>query len=141
MESFLYSILDFINYVHTYILTWNDAYEANFTDKDLHFLVIGCLGMILIFIVQPIFTLLAKTNHVLVISWIYVFTLILLLTFAIEIEQKITKSGVMDFDDIVFGIFGFMLMFFIFAVIRAVILAIIHLITKKDKKRNRHSYN
>lgn len=138
MESFLYSILDFINYVHTYILTWNDAYEANFTDKDLHFLVIGCLGMILIFIVQPIFTLLAKTNHVLVISWIYVFTLILLLTFAIEIEQKITKSGVMDFEDIVFGIWGFMLMFLIFAIIRAIIIAIIHLVTGKNNRRKKY---
>lgn len=138
METFLYSILDFINYVHTYILTWNDAYEANFTDKDLHFLVIGCLGMILIFIVQPIFTLLAKTNHVLVISWIYVFTLILLLTFAIEIEQKITKSGVMDFEDIVFGIWGFMLMFLIFAIIRAIIIAIIHLVTGKNNRRKKY---
>ena len=134
MESFLYGILDFINYVHTYILSWNDAYEANFTDKDLHFLVIGCLGMALIFIVQPLFTLLAKTNHVLVISWIYVFTLILLLTFAIEIEQKITKSGVMDFADIVFGIWGFMLMFFVYALIRAVLIAIFRFIFKKEKK-------
>ena len=134
MENFLYGILDFINYVHTYILSWNDAYEANFTDKDLHFLVIGCLGMALIFIVQPLFTLLAKTNHVLVISWIYVFTLILLLTFAIEIEQKITKSGVMDFADIVFGIWGFMLMFFVYALIRAVIIAIFRFIFKREKK-------
>ena len=128
MESFLYGILDFINYVHTYILSWNDAYEANFTDKDLHFLVIGCLGMALIFIVQPLFTLLAKTNHVLVISWIYVFTLIVLLTFAIEIGQKISHSGVMDFQDIVFGVWGFMLMFLIFALIRSIIIGIIHLI-------------
>ena len=134
MESFLYGILDFINYVHTYILSWNDAYEPNFTDKDLHFLVIGCLGMALIFIVQPLFTLLAKTNHVLVISWIYVFTLILLLTFAIEIEQKITKSGVMDFADIVFGIWGFMLMFFVYALIRALIIAIFRFILKREKK-------
>ena len=134
MESFLYGILDFINCVHTYILSWNDAYEANFTDKDLHFLVIGCLGMALIFIVQPLFTLLAKTNHVLVISWIYVFTLILLLTFAIEIEQKITKSGVMDFADIVFGIWGFMLMFFVYALIRAVLIAIFRFIFKREKK-------
>lgn len=134
MESFLYGILDFINNVHTYILSWNDAYEANFTDKDLHFLVIGCLGMALIFIVQPLFTLLAKTNHVLVISWIYVFTLILLLTFAIEIEQKITKSGVMDFADIVFGIWGFMLMFFVYALIRAVLIAIFRFIFKREKK-------
>ncbi|MBR1622897.1 MAG: hypothetical protein IJ675_03185 [Pseudobutyrivibrio sp.] len=128
MTTFLYSVLDFINDMHSYILTWNDAYEANFSDKQLHFLVIGCLGMLMVFIVQPIFSLLAKTGHVLVISWIYVFTLILLLTFAIEIEQKITKSGVMDFDDIVFGVWGFMLMFVIYALIRGIIIGIYHLI-------------
>ena len=131
MNTFLYAILDFVNYMHTYILSWNDAYEANFTDKQLHFLVIGALGMAMIFIVQPIFTMLARRGHVLVISWIYVFTLILMLTFAIEIEQKITKSGVMDFDDILFGVWGFMLMFLIYAIIRGIIIGIYHLITRR----------
>ena len=128
MITILYSILDFINNVHTYILSWNDAYEANFTDKELHFIIIGCLGMLMIFVVQPIFTLLAKTGHVLAISWIYVFTLILLLTFAIEIEQKITGSGVMDFDDMLFGVWGFMLMFLVYAVIRGITIGIYHFI-------------
>ena len=128
MITILYSILDFINNVHTYILSWNDAYEANFTDKELHFIIIGCLGMLMIFVVQPIFTLLAQTGHVLAISWIYVFTLILLLTFAIEIEQKITGSGVMDFDDMLFGVWGFMLMFLVYAVIRGIIIGIYHFI-------------
>ncbi len=135
MITFLYSILDFINNMHTYILSWNDAYETNFTDKELHFIVIGCIGMLMIFIVQPLFSLLAKTGHVLVISWIYVFTLILLLTFAIEIEQKLTKSGVMDFEDIMFGVWGFLLMFLVYAVIRGIIIGIYHLITKKSKRR------
>lgn len=128
MNTFLYGILDIITEAHTYILSLNDAYEANFSDKQLHFIVIGLLGMAMVFIVHPLFTLLAKTNHVLVISWIYVFTLIVLLTFAIEIGQKISHSGVMDFQDIVFGVWGFMLMFLIFALIRGIIIGIIHLI-------------
>jgi len=128
MISFLYTVLDFINDWHTAILSWNDAYEANFTDKQLHFLVIGILGMAMIFIVQPIFTLLAKRGHILIISWIYVFTLILLFTFALEIEQKLTGSGVMDFEDMVFGIWGFMLMFLIYALIRAIIVGIVRFI-------------
>ncbi|MCR5580953.1 MAG: hypothetical protein K6F66_05140 [Pseudobutyrivibrio sp.] len=132
MNTFLYRILDFVNDTHTYILSWNDAYEANFTDKELHFLVIGIIGMAMIFIVQPIFSLLAKTGHVLAISWIYVFTLILLLTFAIEIEQKITGSGAMEFEDIVFGVWGFMLMFLIYAIIRGIIIGIYHLIRGRD---------
>ena len=131
MSTFLYQILDFINDTHSYILTWNDAYEKNFTDKELHFIVIGLVGMAMILLIQPLFSLLAKTGHVLAISFIYVFTLILLLTFAIEIEQKITGSGVMDFDDIVFGVWGFLLMFLIYAIIRGIIIGIYHLIRDK----------
>ena len=132
MNTFLYAILDFINDMHTYLLSLNDAYEANFTDKELHFLVIGAIGMAMIFVVQPLFSLLAKTGHVLVISWIYVFTLILLLTFAIEIEQKITGSGAMESEDIVFGVWGFMLMFLIYALIRGIIIGIYKLIRNRD---------
>ena len=131
MNTFLYGILDIIAKAHTYILSLNDAYEYNFTDKELHFLVIGIIGMALVLIIHPIFTILAKTNHVLAISWIYVFTLVLLMTFAIEIGQKVSHSGVMDFDDIVFGVWGFLLMFLVFALIRGIILGIYHLI--KDR--------
>ena len=130
MNSFLYGIIDIITYFHTYFLSLNDSYEANFSDKQLHFIVIGVIGMIMIFIIHPLFTLLAKRGHVLAISWIYVFTLIVLLTFAIEIGQKVTHTGVMDFNDIVFGVWGFMLMFLIFAAVRGIIKGIIKLIKK-----------
>ncbi len=135
MNTLIYGILDIIAQVHTYILTLNDAYEANFTDKELHFLVIGIVGLALIFMVHPLFTLLAKTNHVMVISWIYVFTLILLFTFAIEIGQKLTGTGVMDFEDIVFGVWGFLLMFLVFAIIRGIIKGIARLIKGSGKRR------
>lgn len=131
MNTFLYSILDIIYNAHEYILSLNDAYEANFSDKELHFIVIGAIGMAMVFIIHPLFTILAKRNHVLVISWIYVFTLIVLLTFAIEIAQKISKTGSMEFADIVFGVWGFMLMFLVFALVRGIILGIYHLIRGK----------
>ena len=84
-------------------------------------LVIGLLGMLMIFAVYPLFKFLAKTDHIMVVSWIYVFTLILVITFAIEIGQRLTRTGSMEFVDIVFGIGGFIAMFAIFAVIRGVI--------------------
>ncbi len=46
-----------------------------------------------------------------VIAWIYVFTLIIVITFAIEIGQKVTNTGNMEFADIVFGVVGFIVMF------------------------------
>lgn len=41
------------------------------------------------------------------------FTLIIVITFAIEIGQKVTNTGNMEFADIVFGVVGFIVMFFI----------------------------
>ena len=113
-------------------MSLNDAYEKNFTDKQLHFLVIGILGMLILMVIYPLFKLLSE-NHILAIAFIYVFTVIVVITFAIEIGQKISDSGTMDFADIVFGIAGFLLMFVIFAVIRQIFLAIINLFRKIGK--------
>lgn len=129
MKEFLYAMIEYIAKIHNYIMGLNDKYEYNFSDKQLHFLVIGAIGMLLIFIVYPLFKWLARTGHVMVIAWIYVFTVILVITFAIEIGQKVTNTGNMDFADIVFGVVGFFVMFFIFALVRSIyhgILSLIH---------------
>ncbi len=135
MSEFLYKIVGWVAEVHNYIMKLNDAYEYNFTDKELHFLVIGVFGLLLIFGIYPLFKWLAKHNHVMVIAWTYVFTLILVITFAIEIGQKITHTGVMDFGDIVFGVVGFITMFFLFSVIRALWHLIRGLIRRRREKK------
>lgn len=135
MSEFLYKIVGWVAEVHNYIMKLNDAYEYNFTDKELHFLVIGVFGLLLIFGIYPLFKWLAKHNHVMVIAWTYVFTLILVITFAIEIGQKITHTGVMDFGDIVFGVIGFITMFFLFSVIRALWHLIRGLIRRRQEKK------
>lgn len=120
MKEILYRMVGWIAKIHTRLLEINDAYEYNFSDKQLHFLVIGVLGMAMIFAVYPLFKWLAKTNHVMIIAWIYVFTMILVITFAIEIGQKVTHTGSMEFADIVFGVLGFALFFLIFLVVRGI---------------------
>ncbi len=127
LKELLYKIVEWIARFHSYFLRLNDAFEYNFSDKELHFLVIGVIGMVCIFVVYPIFKWLAKRNHIMVISWIYVFTLIIVLTFAIEIGQKVTNTGAMEFADIVFGVVGFMFMFLIFAMFREIWHLICHL--------------
>ena len=124
MKELLYWIVGWITRIHNYILRWNDAYEYNFSDKELHFLVIGVLGMALIFAIYPVFRWLANRNHIMTITFIYVFTLIIVITFAIEIGQKVTHTGNMEFADIMVGVLGFMLMYVIFAVIRQICKAI-----------------
>lgn len=120
MKELLYWIVGWITKIHNYILRLNDAYEYNFTDKELHFLVIGALGMALIFAVYPVFKWLANRNHIMTITFIYVFTLIIVITFAIEIGQKVTNSGNMEFADIMTGVLGFVLMYIIFAMVRQI---------------------
>ena len=84
MKELLYGIVELLAKIHSYLLRLNDAYEYNFSDKELHFLVIGILGMMFIFVVYPVFKWLAKHDHVMVIAWIYVFTLIIVITFAVR---------------------------------------------------------
>ena len=129
MESILETLMVMIAKSHSYILSLNDAYEKNFSDKELHFLVIGLIGMALVLVIYPLFKILSR-NHVLVIVFIYVFSLILVLTFAIEIGQWYSGSGTMDFDDVVFGVVGFLLMFVVFAIVREIILAVWRFIKK-----------
>ena len=128
LKELLYFIVAVIAKIHSKILSLNDSFEYNFTDKELHFLIIGILGMCLIFVIYPLFKWLAKHDHVMVIAWIYVFTVIIVLTFAIEIGQKVTHTGAMEFADIVFGIGGFVVMFLIFSILRGVYKGILKLI-------------
>lgn len=127
MQTLLYTLFGFVASIHSYIMTWNDNTENSFTDKELHFIVIGILGIILIFIVHPVFLWLAKRNHTMVISFLYAATVIFVVTFAIEIGQGITGTGMMELDDIVYGIAGFIVFFLIFLTIRGIIHIIIRL--------------
>ena len=127
MVTLIYKIIEIITYIHEMILTWNDNYEYNFSDKQLHFLVVGVLGMGMLFVIHPIFKFLAEKKMTLAISWIYVVTLLVVMTFAIEIGQRYTKTGYMDFRDVIYGMGGFFLMFAVFFVIRIIIMLIIRL--------------
>lgn len=137
LKQLLYYIVELIARIHTKILSVNDTFEYNFTDKQLHFIVIGILGMALIFTIYPIFKWLAKQDHVMVIAWFYVFTVIIVITFAIEIGQKVTGTGAMEFADIVFGIVGFIVMFLIFAMIRMIYKGIRQVI--RERKQTKES--
>lgn len=134
MKNALYKLIEIITVIHEKLLSLNDAYETSFTDKELHFIVIGVIGLLMIFAIYPLFKWLAKNNHVMVSAFIYVFTMILVLTFAIEIGQGYTGTGYMEFGDIMFGVVGFLVMFFVFAVIRGIYHFIVRLLKKWDEK-------
>ena len=67
------------------------------------------------------------------ILFLNVLTLIIVITFAIEIGQKVTGTGNMEFADIVMGVFGFIVMFLVFSVVRGIYKLIRNLI-RGDRK-------
>ena len=141
MKELLYWIVGIIAKFHDRIMSLNNAFEANFTDKELHFLVIGLLGMAMLFVIYPLFKYLAKHNHEMVIAWIYVFTVVVVITFAIEIGQNITGTGHMEFADIMFGLVGFMSMFIAFCILRMIYHGILRLIRRWRKKKTPEELN
>ncbi len=106
---------------HTYLLSLNDKFESHLTDKQLHFLIIGILGILMLLVIYPLFKWMAKKHLTVLIAWFYVFTVLVVITFAIEIAQWYSNTGEMDFNDIVAGLAGYFLMSFVFVLIVAII--------------------
>ena len=118
--------------IHDKLLQINDSSALFLTDKQLHFAVMGLLGMGLLLVIYPLFLLLSK-RHVLTIAWIYVFTVMVMLSFAIEIGQGITDTGNMDLEDVISGLAGFMLLFIIFAILRMIFIGIRNLLFPESR--------
>ena len=136
MRDSLYFCVEIIAKIHNAIMQLNNTYEIYLTDKELHFLVIGLLGMGMILVIHPLFKYLASQGKEMVIAFIYVFTVIIVLTFAIEIGQKVSHTGQMEFADIMYGLVGFLAMFLVFCLVRYLWHQLLRLIRwlKKQKK-------
>lgn len=120
MEQFLYWVAMLIAKVHSGIMNLNNQFEYYLTDKELHFIIMGALGMIMVFVLYPLFRWLAARGHIMIVTFLYVFTVIIVIAFAIEIGQRMTGTGAMESADITSGIVGFLAMFAVFIAIRAI---------------------
>ena len=122
-ESILYEGTMIVAQIHESLMHLNDNFELYFGDKDMHFIVMAVLGMILFFMVHFVFKRLAKWS-ITAISFIYVFTVMTVLGLAIEIGQKITGTGDMDFRDVVAGLYGVLAFFAVYTVYRLIVLLV-----------------
>jgi len=123
-----------VNNIHDIIMSLFKLFGFNFTDKQLHFIVIGIIGIILYFITNFIFKKLARLS-IRIISFIYTLTVLIVLVFGLEIEQKITGRGKMEFADIVAGLWGFLFIFAVYLFILGSIY-LFKLISRKNEKVN-----
>lgn len=131
-ESILYEGTMIVAQIHESLMHLNDDFELYFGDKDMHFIVMAVLGMILFFMVHFVFKRLAKWS-ITAISFIYVFTVMTVLGLAIEIGQKITGTGDMDFRDVVAGLYGVLAFFAVYTVYRLIVLLVRHLMRGRKK--------
>jgi hypothetical protein len=115
MKEFLYWVIEGITFFHRGFLQLNNRFNWSLNDKQLHFYVFGLACFILFLIVHYVFKRLAKIS-IMTISWFYTLTVAIVLAFAIEIGQKQTNTGNMEFWDIVYGINGYLFFFTIFIV-------------------------
>lgn len=125
--------IEIVNKVHRWILTLNDQYTWALSDKDLHFIVFGLLALGFFIMIHALFRRLAKIS-INLLSFIYTFTVMFALALAIEFGQRITRQGIMDFDDVLSGMVGFVVFFVAYQIILFVIKAIQSFINK-DRKR------
>ena len=131
-ESILYEGTMIVAQIHESLMHLNDNFELYFGDKDMHFIVMAVLGMILFFMVHFVFKRLAKWS-ITAISFIYVFTVMTVLGLAIEIGQKITGTGEMDFRDVVAGLYGVLAFFAVYTVYRLIVMLAQYLIRRGKK--------
>ena len=120
MSTVLKVITGIVNYLHDKLILSSRYMGLHLSDKQLHFLVIGLLGIVLFLFVNKVFKYLIRYSLT-AISFIYTFTVLVVLVFAIEIEQKITGRGNMEFQDILEGLWGFLVVFAIYMVIMTIV--------------------
>ena len=119
--------------VHDSLMRLNDGFELQLDDKGLHFAIMALLAMALFFVVHAVFKRLAKCS-ITAVSFIYVFTVMTVLGLAIEIGQRITGTGQMDFGDVVAGLYGVLAFFAVYTVYRLIVLLVGRVAARRRRK-------
>lgn len=128
MVEIIKILMDATNDIHDAILESSKLSHLN--DKQLHFILIGIIGMIIFAATHILFKWLSK-HSITAISFIYTMTVLIVIVFVIEIQQKLTGRGKMEFEDILAGLYGFLYLFAIYLFIRLCVYLAKMIIDKK----------
>ena len=120
--------------VHESLMRLNDGFEFSFNDKELHFIIMALLAMVLFYVVHAVFSRLARWS-ITAVSFIYVFTVMTVLGFAIEIGQRISGTGEMDMADVVAGLYGVLAFFAVYTAYRLLAMAVSALWRRRKSKK------
>lgn len=129
-------IVEFVNNIHDILIViLNDLLGLQMTDKDMHFWIMGFIGIFTFACVYVISKWLSNFPFgIHLISFLYTLTFMFVLVFAIEIQQAITNRGNMEFIDAIIGLWGFIALFIVYVGI-AVLFILIKLVVKKIKNK------
>lgn len=131
MKELIMALATSVNEVHDLL---NQAFGLSMSDKALHFWVMGIIGIILFLMVYIVFKIIEKWKFsATILSFMFTFTMMTVLVFAIEIQQAITNRGNMEFADAIMGLWGFIVMFFVYAIIVGSFYGIYSRVKKRKK--------
>ncbi|MDQ0231417.1 hypothetical protein [Metabacillus malikii] len=136
MKDWIMFFVDIMNNVHDIlIILLNDVLGLQMTDKDMHFWIMGIIGIATFAFVYIVSKWLSKLPYgIHLIAFLYTFTFMLVLVFAIEIQQALTSRGNMEFADAIIGLWGFFALFLVYVAISALFICV-RLLVRKIKKK------
>ena len=120
MLDLLKSAVSIINRLHDILLLVVGKLGLRFNDKQLHFWVLGLIGIVLFVAVDVAFRRISKWS-VSALSFIYTLTVLVVIALSMEIQQQITRRGALDFNDIIAGIWGFIVLLGLYVLVRMAI--------------------
>ncbi|MDP1421403.1 hypothetical protein Q8G35_24280 [Peribacillus simplex] len=126
MKEIIQILAEIVNNLHDFILFFvSDTLNSNATDKDLHFWIMGIIGIIIFLFVLFLSNLISRMRFgITILSFLYTFTVMVVLVFAIEIQQALTSRGNMEFQDAAVGLWGFIVFFMVFAVLSSIFILV-----------------
>ncbi|KAA0561879.1 hypothetical protein F0342_18870 [Bacillus sp. CH30_1T] len=134
MKEGITLIVEIINNLHDMFIVLASDLGFTFTDKDLHFWIMGIIGITVFFFVYFVSKILSKLKFgITALAFFYTLTFMFVLVFAIEIQQAITNRGQMEFIDAIVGLWGYIVFFFIYIGFAAIILLIKYIYQKLSR--------
>lgn len=134
MKDVIKLMAEIVNRIHDVLL---GMFGLSMTDKELHFWIIGIIGIVTFFVVYFCFKLIEKMKwNITIFSFVYTFSVMVVVVFAIELQQAITNRGNMEFADAVIGLWGFLVFFMVYAVIALLLYTIVKAVKKKNNKNS-----
>ncbi len=120
MLEVLRSAVSIINRLHDVLLLVVRKLGLQLSDKQLHFWILGVIGIALFVAVDVAFRWVSKWS-ISALSFVYTLTVLVVIALSMEVQQRITRRGTLDFNDIVAGIWGFIVLLGLYILVRTAI--------------------